>query len=211
VIGLLTAQPERGDGLSAAVNVATAAAAGAAVMYLLDPDRGRGRRASLRDQVVHAAHQAERAAGATSRDLGHRARGVVAELRGRLVSRPVNDVLLGERVRTRIGAVIGHAGAVEASVDDGIVTLSGPVLADEVERLVHRVRGVRGVKRVDNHLEVHAEPGNVPGLQGRPRPPRGGEVFELAQARWSPTAYLMTGFAGAAVVLWILRRFLRGE
>jgi hypothetical protein len=190
----------------AAMPLLAAAAAGAGVMYLLDPDGGRRRRALLRDRLVHAAHCTGDAVDSTSRDVSNRARGVVAELRSRLVSVPVNDDRLRERVRSRIGAVIGHAGAIEALVFQGQVTLRGPVLADEVDRLVRRVRSVPGVRDVVDQLDVHDEPGGVPGLQGRPRPPRGGEVFELLQRNWSPTARLFVGVTGAVLTLWGARR-----
>jgi hypothetical protein len=202
------ASPEPG---ASALDLAVGVLIGAAVMYLLDPDGGRRRRALVRDQLVHAAHRAEDVAGTTSRDLGNRARGVVADLRGRWVPRDVDDDVLGERVRTRIGAVTGQAGAVQAEVKDGRVILAGPVLAEDVQRLVRRVRAVRGVKEVENRLEIHAEPGNVPGLQGRPRPPRGGEVFELWQERWSPSARLLTSLATVAVVMWAMRHLTPGR
>lgn len=188
------------------LRVLTTAAAGAGVMYLLDPERGRRRRALMRDQLVRAAHRTGDAMDATSRDVSNRARGVVAELRSRLVNIEVSDGVLHERVRARIGSVVGHAGAIEAGVVDGRVTLRGPVLADDLDRLVRRVRSVRGVREVINQLDVHDEPGGVPGLQGRPRPPRGGEVFELMQTNWSPAARLFAGLAGAAMALWGLRR-----
>lgn len=188
------------------LRVLTLAAAGAGLMYLLDPDGGRRRRARMRDQLVRAAHRTGDAVDATSRDVSNRARGVVAELRSRLVNVEVSDGVLHERVRARIGSVIGHAGAIEASVVDGRVSLRGPVLADDVDRLVRRVRSVPGVREVINQLDVHDEPGGVPGLQGRPRPPRGGEVFELLQTHWSPSARLFAGLAGAAMALWGVRR-----
>jgi hypothetical protein len=180
--------------------------AGAAFMYFLDPNTGGRRRALVRDQVVHAAHKTGDAVDATSRDLSNRARGVVADLRGRLDGDDVSDTTLQERVRARIGAVVGHASALQATVSDGLVTLSGPILADDVDRLLRRVRAVRGVRGVDDRLEVHAEPNGVPALQGRPRRRRGGEVFELWQDHWSPTARLLTGAAGAALIVGGLRR-----
>jgi hypothetical protein len=184
----------------------TTAAAGAGLMYLLDPDRGGRRRALVRHRLVSVAHRTGDAMDATSRDVSNRARGVVAELRSRLVNFEVSDGVLHERVRARIGSVVGHAGAIEAGVVEGRVTLRGPVLADDVDRLVRRVRSVPGVREVINQLDIHDEPGRVPGLQGRARPPRGGEVFELLQTHWSPTARLFAGLAGAAMALWGLRR-----
>jgi BON domain len=184
----------------------TVAAAGAGVMYLLDPDGGRHRRARVRDQIVRAANRTGDAVDSTSRDVGNRARGVVAELRSRLVNVEVSDGVLYERVRARIGSVVGHEGTVEAAVIDGRVSLRGPVLADDVDRLVRRVRSIPGVREVINQLDVHDEPGGVPGLQRRPRPTRGGEVFDLLQTSWSPSARLFAGLAGAAMALWGVRR-----
>lgn len=181
-------------------------AAGAAVMYVLDPDAGRRRRALVRDGLVHAAHKTTDAVDTTSRDLTNRARGVVADLRGRFDGSDISDERLAERVRARVGAVVGHAASIQVAVTGGRVVLSGPILAEDVDALLRRVRAVRGVKDVDNRLEVHAEPGNVPGLQGRPRPPRGGEVFELWQENWSPAARFLTGGAGIFLVVTGLRR-----
>jgi BON domain-containing protein len=189
-----------------ALRVLTAAAAGAGLMYLLDPQGGRRRRAGVRDRLVRAAHRTGDAVDSTSRDVSSRARGVVAELRSRLASVRVSDEVLRERVRARIGAVVGHAGAIETVVTDGCVTLRGPVLSDELDRLVRRVRGVRGVRDVLDQLDVHDEPGTIPGLQGRPRPTRAAEVFDLLRERWSPTGRLFAGLAGAAMALWGVRR-----
>jgi len=183
------------------------AAAGAGLMYLLDPDGGRRRRARVRDRLVSAAHRTSHAVDSTSRDVGNRARGVVAELRGRLASGPVDDEMLRERVRARIGTVVGHASAIDVGVADGAVTLRGPVLADEVDRLVRRVRGVRGVREAINQLDVHDEPEGIAGLEGRPRPARRGEVRELLlQSRWSPGAPLVAALVGAAMALLGARR-----
>ena len=184
-----------------------AVGAGVALMYFLDPNTGRRRRSLVRDKVVRAAHRTGDAVDATSRDLKNRARGVVAELRGRLDGGDVDDDTLTERVRARIGAVLGRPAGVQARVQDGRVILSGPILADDVDRLLRRVGAVRGVKDVESDLEVHAEPGNVPGLQGRKRLPRGGEVFELWQEHWSPTARLLTGLVGGRLIVAGLRRF----
>jgi hypothetical protein len=51
---------------------------GAALMYIFDPERGRGRRAYLREQFVGASNSAGERLGKTARDLRNRAQGVVA-------------------------------------------------------------------------------------------------------------------------------------
>jgi uncharacterized membrane protein len=70
--------------------MAGGATLGAALMYLLDPERGRRRRALLRDQAVHLAHETEDFADEAARDLGHRSYGVVAGLRSGSLARGVN-------------------------------------------------------------------------------------------------------------------------
>ena len=181
--------------------------AGLGLMYFLDPDQGRRRRALMRDQMVHAAHKTGDAMDATSRDIANRALGAVAELRGRFQGEDVSDDLLRERVRARVGAVAGHASSIAIEVRDGRVTLTGPILTHDADRLIRRVGAVRGVKDVESRLELHAEPGNIPGLQGSPRRPRGGEVFDLMQRNWSPATRFWTGVTGLALAAWGARRF----
>lgn len=60
---------------------------GAALMYVLDPERGRRRRALARDKAVAFANKTGRAVAKTSRDLGNRAKGVAAEVRSATSSR----------------------------------------------------------------------------------------------------------------------------
>ena len=57
------------------------AALGAAIMYFLDPQGGRRRRALVRDQAVSLANQAGDYAGKTARDLSNRATGLAHETR----------------------------------------------------------------------------------------------------------------------------------
>ena len=181
-----------------ALSVIGGVTAGLGLMYFLDPDQGRRRRALVTDQMVTM--------DATSRDIANRAWGAVAELRGRLRNEAVSDDILCERVRARVGAVVGHASSIEADVHEGRVTLSGPVLAHDVDRLLRRVAAVRDVQDVENRLEIHTEPGNVPGLQGAARARRGGEVFDLMQRNWSPSTRFFTGLTGAGLAAWGLKR-----
>lgn len=191
---------------SRSMNIASllvGAGAGAGLMYLLDPDLGNRRRALMRDQLLKARHLTEDAMDATSRDMRNRARGVVAELRARLIPEDVTDDVLEERVRARLGQTVRYARSIETSVADGAVTLRGPVLADDVARVVRRVGQVPGVKSVDNRLDVHAEPDGVLGLQGAR--PSTGEVLELP-GQLTPAASLAAGLGGALLALWGLRR-----
>ena len=57
---------------------------GAALMYALDPDRGRRRRALARDRVVSMSNRAGRYFDRLSRHMGNRAVGVVAVKTGQI-------------------------------------------------------------------------------------------------------------------------------
>jgi len=98
--------------------------------------------------------------GIVSRSLANRSRGLLAKVRSRspLVPEPVSDTVLAERVRSQIGHVVTHAGAIGVSVREGRVTLTGRVLRGEVRRLLKRISRVPGLTRVDNDLEAY-EPG----------------------------------------------------
>jgi hypothetical protein len=186
------------------VTMIMAAGLGAALKHYLDPNLGRRRRARAQDQLVRLRRRACDASATTARDLGNRARGLLSATRQRFPAGPVDDQVLAERVRAQLGYAVGHPRSIQVQVQDGSVWLSGPVLAAEVSRLLRRVRRVRGVQRVDNHLTVYEDLGGVPGLQGEPSPRRSAWQFEWMQENWSPTARLLAGLGGSALVVWAL-------
>jgi BON domain-containing protein len=139
---------------------------GAALMYLFDPERGNRRRALLRDKLLHVTHSAGDKLEVKSRDASNRLQGLVAKTKSLRKTRPVSDDVLAERVRSRIGHVVSHPGSIDVSVKDGRVTLAGPALTRELDPLLGEVERMRGVAGVENRLELHEDPGGVPGLQG---------------------------------------------
>ena len=143
---------------------------GAALMYIFDPDRGKRRRALIRDKVEAAGNKLSDTADKMQRDLRNRAYGVVAEAKSVFRHDEVTDDVLVDRVRSRLGRIPVHIGAFDISAKDGVVTLRGQILADELPRVVRAARFVRGVKEIDNQFEVHERPASVPALQGQPRP-----------------------------------------
>jgi uncharacterized membrane protein len=188
------------------MNLIVGMALGAGLTYLFDPDRGRRRRAVARDKVISAAHTASDALDTTSRDLRNRARGAKAAVRSAREGDDASDEVLVERVRARIGSVVGHSRSLDVTASAGRVTLRGPVLAHEVEALLRRVAGTRGVTSVDNRLEVHDSPGDVPGLQGERLHRHGSPRWEFMQENWSPAARLVGGGVGAALSWYGLRK-----
>jgi hypothetical protein len=167
---------------------------GTGLMYLLDPDRGRRRRALLRDKGAWAARKTADCIGVTARDLRNRAQGITHVHSS---SEPVDDRTVAERVRSKLGRVVSHPGAIEVNAQNGKVTLSGPILVEEIPELLSCVNGVRGVNQVVNHLDAHEQAENHPALQGGRE--RRGSRFEFFQESWSPAARLVAGAAGASL------------
>lgn len=139
---------------------------GAVLMYFFDPDRGKRRRALLRDRTIHLAHASRDTLGVASRNVANRVHGFFARTRSFFAPGLVPNTVLAERVRSRIGHVVSHPGSIEVAVRDACVRLAGPVLAREVQGLLEAVANVRGVAEVENQLEVHEGADGVPGLQG---------------------------------------------
>lgn len=177
---------------------------GAALMYWLDPDRGRRRRALLRDSLVHAQYVLQHAAGKTSRDAGHRAYGLWAESRHLFEHDEPTDEVLEARVRAKLGRAVSHPHAIEVLAVEGIVTLRGDILAAERDDALACVKKVRGVQILQNQLHIHPTAGEVPSLQGGRQ--RRGAAFEWNQTHWSPPARLLAGLAGGALMGACLKR-----
>jgi hypothetical protein len=173
---------------------------GAAGAFLLDPDRGRRRRAVVRDKV----NKGRDFADAATQDLQHRARGLRARLERLRGRRGSSDEVLMERVRAKLGRYCTHPGAVEVTAFKGHVVLTGDALAAEQQQVMAAVRSVRGVEHVDNKLTVHASAEGIPSLQRASASVR--ERIALRQGDWSPGLRLMAGGTGALLLLYVLAR-----
>lgn len=177
----------------------TSAGLGAGTMYLLDPVRGRRRRARLGEVAAHASHRAQAVAGMTARDVQHRLSGLAARAVDRMVEEQTPaDVVLVERVRARLGRLVSHPRAIDVLASGGTVTLSGPVFEAEVEQLMRGVATVAGVTTVENRLEPHRDAAHVSALQGPG--PRTVPVGPTKWFCWTPTTRLLAAIAGLALV-----------
>ncbi|HEX6615034.1 MAG TPA: SRPBCC family protein [Gemmatimonadales bacterium] len=179
-------------------------ALGAGLMYLLDPNRGARRRNTMRDKVVHARRLAREGWDATSHDLANRSRGLAAAARSRLSPDGADDWVVEQRVRAALGRVVSHPSAIAVNASEGRVTLSGPVLADEVEGLLACARTVRGVEAVENRLAVHESGEHVPALQGGRTGT--GTQSELRRENWTPSLRLLASLGGGGLAIWGLQR-----
>jgi BON domain-containing protein len=124
---------------------------GAGLMYFLDPHRGARRRTHARNQMIHASHA-----------VRENARAQLGALRRAAAEVDVDDRVLAERVRAILGRVVTHAHAVVLEVSKGVVTVSGPVLRNEIRRTVKALARVPGVRAVINALEAHPVPRRMP-------------------------------------------------
>jgi uncharacterized membrane protein len=166
---------------------AAAAAVGAGIMYLVDPDRGARRRALVRDKSVHSARRLGSLIDKASRDLTYRTRGLVAEARSLGDDHP-SDERLRERVRAELGRVVSHPHSIHVEASEGVVSLQGPIPASEVRGLVTRVRRVPGVRGIEDHLTPSAC------TDARTKGSRD------ARERWSPIARVGLGAAAAGLI-----------
>ena len=145
---------------------------GALLFYFLDTSQGHSRRVRMRDKVFKATRAGRRGVGRVERNWSNRAQGLLARFRSGLdaAAQPPDDEIVRERVRSAIGRVCSHVGAVEVSVRAGKVYLSGHILEHEYGRVLRTVGAVRGVGAVEDELRRHAHWDGIPGLrQGRSR------------------------------------------
>jgi osmotically-inducible protein OsmY len=91
------------------------------------------------------------------RDLRNRAYGMAAETKALFRHEEVTDDVLSDRVRAKLGRYPMRMGDVEVRAHDGIVTLTGPIHADELPTVLRATKFVRGVKAVDNQLTAQTE------------------------------------------------------
>ena len=185
--------------------VAGAALLGVVAMYMLDPDKGKRRRALIGDKAYSVVSDGRQALGAAARDAAHRIEGMRARARRLFNDTPIpDDLQLIERVRARMGRLVSHPHAIQVGANNGRVTLSGPVLRHEVGRLLDAIRTVWGVSTVEDRLVVYDSSESISSLQGggaadRKPPPA------VVRARWSPAQQGAAILGGVCLSLYGLR------
>jgi hypothetical protein len=169
---------------------------GAALALMLDPQTGGRRRALVRDKVARVRRKTRDGVDAVGRDVANRTSGIAAATRARFSREEVDDARLVERVRARLGRVCSHPRAIDVRVSNRAVTLSGPILAWDMERVIGAVAAVRGVEAVLNELEPHESAAGIPSLQGEGR--IAGSSIDILQRRWAPATQALVGVAALA-------------
>jgi hypothetical protein len=132
----------------------TTAAIGGGLMYVFDPDRGRTRRALLRQKAIRGIHIIRCQANKQLRNAGHHIIGRAEEIKSAFHDRSIDipDDILLERVRAQLGRAVRHFGMLEVRVEDGCVIAKGPVLNGETKRIGKRLSKVRGIRDWDLRL-----------------------------------------------------------
>jgi osmotically-inducible protein OsmY len=138
---------------------------GAGLMYFLDPDGGRRRRRTAIDKCRALQRDTAWNIRGVAQNASNHVRGAVHETLHLLDRDPVTDEVLVERVRAALGRATSQPRAIEVSVHDGQVVLTGRALASEMPEILREASRVRGVAAVQNELEVD-EPQGIPSLQG---------------------------------------------
>ena len=142
--------------MSRFMRIAGFGAAIAAAVYLLDPDRGRSRRAKLADQVGAAARKTGEKVEAQARHQKGVIQGMAHDLTEPFRPEPeFDDATLLQKVRSEaLGRWQGGNHDVDISIADGIVTLKGTTTPDLAAELTALVESVPGVVSVEDQLSV---------------------------------------------------------
>jgi uncharacterized membrane protein len=176
-----------------------AAGVGCAIGYFFDPRAGGRRRALMRDKATRIRGEASDIAGKIFRDVRNRTRGALATARSRVTPREIPDEVLHDQIRSRLGRVVSHPRAIDVTVEDGTVTLSGPILEEEVGTLLGELSTLRGIHELQDNLEVYGNGGgDPPALQGVGSPSR---IHSWKRDTWPPGLRLAAGSAGGALLL----------
>jgi gas vesicle protein len=123
-------------------------ALGAGAMYIVDPQKGRARRAWISDKVHSIIRRSGNTAYSKGRHWANRAYGVAAEARG-----AANDLV--DRVYQAINGILHDPKVVKVIADaNGTITLIGKVLHDQIDRIIAAVDALPGVNQVINRLEA---------------------------------------------------------
>ncbi len=134
---------------------------GAALAYLFDPDRGRGRRAKAASRMGGMVRRTGRRFGRVGRRVGAQTYGVRQKIRHRGPDAPPpNDATLAQKVQTLIfqDADVPD-GRINVTAERGTVVLHGTVDSPRmIRKLEKQVRKIPGVRDVRNNLHLPGQP-----------------------------------------------------
>jgi uncharacterized membrane protein len=113
----------------------------------------------------------------------------------------LDDRVLVERIRSRMGRILSHPHKIHVASDRGTVTLWGQAPKEEARDLIETVNAMQGVRDVFDHIEEWQP-------EDEPVPTRG--AFHDAKAstllNWNPAQRLCAVAAGSALAIYGFRR-----
>ena len=142
---------------TAGAGAAGALLLGLGAMWLLDPDRGRGRRAWIGQKTNRLLNETGRFMRATGRHLANKSKGYYHDSRKAVGSAAssLSDTSIAESVRSALGRLgLKSASSVGVECSGGCVTLSGRCVADDVDVIIGTTRATYGVDNVVNNMEL---------------------------------------------------------
>lgn len=137
-----------------------AGAVGAVLAFLLDPDRGRRRRAVGRDKLFKLARRGGRQVGRLARHTASDVHGLAERVTHEGEAEfDVDDATLSQRVQSEIFRDPGiPKGKVNVNVENGVVVLRGELdSADQITILEEQARRIPGVLDVRSLLHVSVD------------------------------------------------------
>jgi gas vesicle protein len=155
----MTGRRRPGPGRFLAIG-AIGAAIGAVLAFLLDPQRGRSRRAQVVDRGAAMLRDASREVERRARRLTSTVEGKIGAI-GSSAGEPMpNDASLAMKVESELFRDPSvPKGAININVEQGVVVLRGEVPDPALgERLEHEARAIPGVWEVENLLHGPGEP-----------------------------------------------------
>jgi uncharacterized membrane protein len=177
--------------------IATAATAA----YFLDRGNGRERRAKAARETERLVKAIAKGATLGVRDGQHRLVGMTKQAWFALRQEHLEDRVLVERIRSRMGRIVSCPHKIHVASDEGVVTLWGQASQDQAFQLARAVTGMRGVKDLRDHIEIR---------ETEAEPPRQHDTLREARLatrlNWSPWRRLLTVVGGAAVAAYGWRR-----
>lgn len=137
------------------VLIVLAAAAGAALLYVRDPERWRSRWTRLRDRTTETVQPLSHRTAAGM----HRVKQQVTRLRPTEADKP-SDADLAQRVEMALfGDPAIPKGAINVNAEKGKVVLRGQLAQQEmIEALARKAQQVEGVREIENLLHLPGTP-----------------------------------------------------
>ncbi|HWC76216.1 MAG TPA: YtxH domain-containing protein, partial [Blastocatellia bacterium] len=98
---------------------------GAGLMYVFDPDKGKKRRALMRDRLEDTARKTRRQIDRKSHEVGDLVSSIGASIKAPFTNGPLSDNDLLARVKEKVIEILPDTQDIKVRARNGIVTLGG--------------------------------------------------------------------------------------